>query len=320
MLWILLTLRKTQPNKSSRKNYIGPVVLFSLRLVADWCGYLALGTLFSSIDNEEQRRVHSYTPEVKRLPQRGNVQVRWLRKKSLKDIHTSAPRVTHWPRLYALYCVAWPAVREWQQCHRSGPPSCLRCCKPSQRCTSPRCPPSQMYCRTKQQTTNLHQSGFYCEARGELEVQKWKTHKAMRPSDAMLNTTLPRAATPTLRPCVREERVRASTMPTRPDGDLNWGEEHGPKADVLRFASIERSRRAFTFPWEDREVECENIFVVLLPPSGSNWVNMGQREKQWLWLSTFECTFSPLISQYYTSANCLRLWSIYIFSIAVYSN
>lgn len=75
----------------------------------------------------------------------------------------------------------------------------------------------------------------------------------MRPSEAMLNTTLPRAATPTLTPCVREERVRGSTLPTRPDGDLNCGEEHGPKADVLRLESIVRNRRAFTFPWEDSE-------------------------------------------------------------------
>lgn len=190
--------------------------------------------------------------------------------------HLSTTRVTHWPRLCALYCVAWPAAREWQRCLRSGPPSCRPCCKPLQRYTSPRCPPSQMYCRatTKRKTTsNLHRSGCYCEAQ---VVQMWRTHKAMRPSDAMLNTTLPMAATPTLRPCVREEKARGSTLPTRPDGDLNWGHEHGPKADVLRFASIERSRRAFTLPWEDTAVHCEDVDVVLPPSSGSNWDNMGQ--------------------------------------------
>lgn len=74
------------------------------------------------------------------------------------------------------------------------------------------------------------------------------THKAMRPSEARLNTTLPRAATPALWPCVREERVRGSRLPTRPVGERNSGEEQGPKADVLRLESIVRSRRAFTFP------------------------------------------------------------------------
>lgn len=163
--------------------------------------------------------------------------------------------MAHSPCLCALYCVAWLAAPGWQQCLRSGPPSCQLCCKPSRRYTSPHCQPSQMYCRTttnRQTTSNTRQSSCYCEARGELKVLTWRTYKAMRPSDAMLNTTLPMAATPTLRPCVREERARGSKLPTRPEGDLNWGDEHGPKADVLRLASIERSRRAFTFPWEDR--------------------------------------------------------------------
>lgn len=47
------------------------------------------------------------------------------------------------------------------------------------------------------------------------------THKAMRPSEARLNTTLPRAATPALWPCVREDRVRGSKLPTRPVGERN---------------------------------------------------------------------------------------------------
>lgn len=70
----------------------------------------------------------------------------------------------------------------------------------------------------------------------------------MRPSEARLNTTLPSAATPALWPCVREERVRGSRLPTRPVGERNSGEEQGPKADVLRLESIVRNRRAFTFP------------------------------------------------------------------------
>ena len=74
------------------------------------------------------------------------------------------------------------------------------------------------------------------------------THKAMRPSEARLNTTLPRAATPVLWPCVREEMVRGSRLPTRPVGERNSGEEQGPRADVLRLESIVRNRRAFTFP------------------------------------------------------------------------
>lgn len=93
-------------------------------------------------------------------------------------------------------------------------------------------------------------------------VNKWAindkvscTHKAMRPSEARLNTTLPRAATPALWPCVREDRVRGSRLPTRPVGERNWGEEQGPKADVLRLESIVRNRRAFTFPWRDGEAE-----------------------------------------------------------------
>ncbi|KAG7241592.1 hypothetical protein INR49_025512 [Caranx melampygus] len=42
------------------------------------------------------------------------------------------------------------------------------------------------------------------------------THNAMRPSEARLNTTLPKAATPALWPCEREEIVRGSRLPTRP--------------------------------------------------------------------------------------------------------
>lgn len=264
---------KPQPIKSGRKNDNGPVASFSLGLVADRCGNLALGTLFSSVDNEEQRRIHSYTPEVKRLPQRGTI-VRCFE----ETTHLNHTRVTHWPRLCALYRVAWPAVPEWRQCLRLEPPSCLPCCKPLRRYTSPRCPPSQMYCgptKKHQTTSNLCWSSCYCEAEGELEGQTWRTYKAMRPSDAMLNTTLPMAATPTLRPCVREEKARGSTLPMRPDGDLNWGDEHGPKAGVLRLASIERSRRAFTFPCRDTDVTCVDIAAVLLPSSDSNWDCMG---------------------------------------------
>lgn len=77
--WTLHYWDKIFKNPVGRHN-IGPVASFSLGLVTDWSGYLALGVLFSSIHNEEQRRVHSYTPEVKRLPQRGNVKVRWPRK------------------------------------------------------------------------------------------------------------------------------------------------------------------------------------------------------------------------------------------------
>lgn len=79
-----------------------------------------------------------------------------------------------------------------------------------------------------------------------------KTYKAMRPSEARLKTTFPRAASPALWPSLREERVRGSKLPTRPDGDRNTGEEHGPSADVLRFDSIVRNRRALTFPWTNR--------------------------------------------------------------------
>lgn len=84
--------------------------------------------------------------------------------------------------------------------------------------------------------------------------EKWScTHKAMRPSEARLNTTFPRAATPALWPCVREERVRGSRLPTRPVGDRNWGEEQGPSADVWRLESIVLNLRAFTFPWGEAE-------------------------------------------------------------------
>lgn len=159
----------------------------------------------------------------------------------------------HWPHLYVLYCFAWPVVQEWLQCLLSGRPSCPLCCIPSQLCTSPRCPRCQTYCRKTKGV--LQKSRFFWSIwTSKLSVIK-STHKAMRPSEARLNTTLPRAATPTLWPCVREERVRGSKLPTRPVGERNWGEEQGPKADVLRLESIVRNRRAFTFPWGDGETE-----------------------------------------------------------------
>lgn len=166
----------------------------------------------------------------------------------------------NWPHLYVLYCFAWPEVQEWLQCLLSGRPSCLLCCTPSPLYTSPRCPPCQTYCReTRESRLFSKQSHQQSKPR---HLDKWAdndktscTHKAMRPSEARLNTTLPSAATPALWPCVREERVRGSRLPTRPVGERNSGEEQGPKADVLRLESIVRNRRAFTFPWRGGETE-----------------------------------------------------------------
>lgn len=155
----------------------------------------------------------------------------------------------HWPHLYALYCFAWPVVQEWLRCLLSGRPSCPLCCIPSQLYMSPRCPPCQTCCSKTNGSRSLP-----CIRISELLVIKW-TYKAMRPSEARLNTTLPRAATPALWPCAREESVRGSRLPTWPVGERNWGEEHGPNADVLRFESIVRNRRAFTFPWGDGETD-----------------------------------------------------------------
>lgn len=153
--------------------------------------------------------------------------------------------MSHWPYLYVLCCAVWPEVQEWLQSLLWGRPSCPLCCIPSRRCTSPRCPPCRTYWREDNQdvTRPWHQN---CMRMGELIIC---THKAMRPSEARLNTTLPKAATPVLWPCAREEMVRGSRLPTRPAGERNWGDEQGPKADILRLESIVRNRRAFTLPW-----------------------------------------------------------------------
>lgn len=64
------------PNSSSKSRGKKLVLLllvqhlFTLRLVADGGSDLTLDVLFLAVDDEEQRRVHSYTPEVKRLPDR----------------------------------------------------------------------------------------------------------------------------------------------------------------------------------------------------------------------------------------------------------
>lgn len=87
--------------------------------------------------------------------------------------------------------------------------------------------------------------------RGSRGIQ---THKAIRPSEARLKTTFPSAATPPLWPWVRADKLRGSRVPTRPEGDRNWGEEHGPKEEVLRDESMLRRRRAFTLPWNTQRV------------------------------------------------------------------
>lgn len=60
--------------KTKQTKKFGPLAScsssFALRLVADGGGDLTLDVLFLAVDDEEQRRVHSYTPEVKRLPER----------------------------------------------------------------------------------------------------------------------------------------------------------------------------------------------------------------------------------------------------------
>lgn len=74
------------------------------------------------------------------------------------------------------------------------------------------------------------------------------THNETLPSEARLNTTLPRAATPPLWPCLREDNVRGSRLPIWPEGERNSGEEHGPSSDTLRLESIFCNRRGFVFP------------------------------------------------------------------------
>ena len=46
-------------------------LLFSVRFIADWNSNLALDVLSLAIDYEEQRRINSYTPEIKRLRRKG---------------------------------------------------------------------------------------------------------------------------------------------------------------------------------------------------------------------------------------------------------
>lgn len=73
------------PNSS---NDIGPLWVlfssFSLGLVADGGSHLTVDVLFLAVDNEEQRRVHSYTSKVKQLPERGNTIVRPFRKTNIR--------------------------------------------------------------------------------------------------------------------------------------------------------------------------------------------------------------------------------------------
>lgn len=115
------------------------------------------------------------------------------------------------------------------------------------------------------------------------------THKAIRPSDARLNTTLPRAATPALFPCPREFRVRGSRLPTRPPGDRNWGDEQGPRAEVLRLDSIVRNRRAFTFPWTHRQTDGRWLYCCsVLPPWG--WTQTQQLHLHWRWVQVTHTT------------------------------
>lgn len=67
---------------------IGPLCFlfssFSLGLVADRGSHLTVDVLFLAVDNEEQRRVHSYTSKVKQLPERGNIIVRPFRKTNIR--------------------------------------------------------------------------------------------------------------------------------------------------------------------------------------------------------------------------------------------
>lgn len=79
------------------------------------------------------------------------------------------------------------------------------------------------------------------------------THNETLPSAARLNTTLPRAATPALWPCLREDSVRGSRLPIWPEGEWNSGEEQGPSSDTLRLESIFCNRLGFVFPCRDKD-------------------------------------------------------------------
>lgn len=126
---------------------------FALRLVADGGSDLTLDVLFLAVDDEAQRRVHSYTSEVKRLPDRGNVRVRLFRKTLFFTVWTA--HMKHWPRLYVLCCFVWAAVQEWLQCLLSGRPSCPLCCIPSPLYMTPRCRPCQTYWKKKRNTPKM---------------------------------------------------------------------------------------------------------------------------------------------------------------------
>lgn len=220
----------------------------SLGLVADRDGHLSLSVLFLAVDDEEQRRVHSYTSEVKHLPERkcdrktvshGWDFLRWQWWNTYLLFMCYTISLDLWFRNdYSVSYQDAPAVRCVVHHHNYAGLLAVYHAK----CTAGR-----------QEEQSVNQDFFFYEECGrELVVIRY-THKAMRPSEARLNTTLPRAATPALWPCVREDRVRGSKLPTRPVGERNWGDEHGPNADVLRLESMVRNRRAFTFPWRDGE-------------------------------------------------------------------
>ena len=188
----------------------------------------------------------------------------------------------HWPCLYVLYCVVWAEVQEWLHCLLSRHPSCSLCCKPSPPYMSPRCPPYRMHWGKEKFTFYfqkhelfLHHhtktEGTCMRINGLLLIRRGGTHNDMRPSEARLNTTLPKAATPALWPWEREERVRGSRLPTRPVGERNWGEEQGPKADVLRLESMFLNRRAFTVPWGETDWRLVPKQVLCLHCAATLW-------------------------------------------------
>lgn len=84
------------------KSLIVFLASFTPRLVADRGSDLTLDVLFLPVDNQQQRRVHSDTPEVKHLAERG------FESKSIKqnEYFILTTSLKHLPCLCGLYFVA----------------------------------------------------------------------------------------------------------------------------------------------------------------------------------------------------------------------
>lgn len=209
-----------------------------LRRVTDIGRVLATDVGCLAVDDEVQGRVHSYASEVERLPEEGKRVSRASRGFQRPGWETLTSSLC-----VMLFCLTWGSgtttVSPISTPQLLAELNTITTTHVSSLSTMPN------VLQEQEQHVFLHRRT------PSKPLKPICTYKAIVPSEVRLNTTLPKAATPALLPCLREEKVHGSRLPTWPIGDWNWGEAQGPKADVFRFESIDRNRRVFTFPWRD---------------------------------------------------------------------